>query len=71
MTGNRGADTLGQCLGIIGESGAGKSIDVESSGSWPASTLSSKAASSADRAIGPIWSRLACSAARRRDRALA
>ena len=42
--------------------GTGTSTEVESSGSWPASTSSSSATSSAVRASGPIWSRLLANA---------
>ena len=52
QTGQRLADRLA-CT-----AGTGRSTDVESSGSWPAITSSSSAASSAVRANGPIWSRL-------------
>ncbi len=47
--------------------GAGSGIDVESSGSWPAMTSSSSAASATVVANGPIWSRLR----RERDQAVA
>ena len=36
--------------------GAGRAIDVESQGSWPAITSSNNAASSTVAVIGPIWS---------------
>ena len=44
--------------------GAGRGIDVESFGSWPAITSVTRAASATVRVNGPIWSRLLAKATR-------
>ena len=55
------ADASVRCVAITG---AGRGIDVESAGSWPAMTSVTRAASATVWVNGPIWSRLLAKATR-------